>query len=100
MTRSQCLAGTSASPLQLVIPPSGNQVRLPHCTYAPCSKNGQSNGRCAIAITKLIEPILIRNGLPGAAAALVCGDIDVGKELVGTEDIPLGMCLSYLLLDY
>jgi len=46
--------------------------------------------RCAIAITKLIEPILIRNGLPGAAAALVCGDIDVGKELVGSEDIPLG----------
>jgi aldehyde dehydrogenase family 7 protein A1 len=40
----------------------------------------------------LIEPILIRNGLPGAAAALVCGDIEVGKELVGSEDIPLGMC--------
>jgi hypothetical protein len=55
-----------------------------------------ANGRCAIAITKLIEPILIRNGLPGAAAALVCGDIDVGKELVGSEDIPLGMCLMIL----
>jgi hypothetical protein len=51
-----------------------------------------ANDRCAIAITKLIEPILIRNGLPGAAAALVCGDIEVGKELVGSEDIPLGMC--------
>jgi aldehyde dehydrogenase family 7 protein A1 len=32
----------------------------------------------------------VRNGLPGAAAALVCGDVDVGKELVGSEDIPLG----------
>jgi aldehyde dehydrogenase family 7 protein A1 len=41
-------------------------------------------------VTKLIEPILVRNGLPGAAAALVCGDVDVGKELVGSEDIPLG----------
>lgn len=46
--------------------------------------------RCAIAITKLIEPILERNGLPGAAAALVCGDIDVGKAIVGSPDIPLG----------
>jgi aldehyde dehydrogenase family 7 protein A1 len=41
-------------------------------------------------VTKLIQPILERNGLPGAAAALVCGDIDVGKELVGSPDIPLG----------
>lgn len=55
------------------------------------------NGRCAIAITKLIEPILIRNGLPGAAAALVCGDIEVGKELASSEDIPLGTSLSVLL---
>jgi len=54
---------------------------------------GEADCRCAIAITKLIEPILIKNGLPGAAAALVCGDIEVGKELVGSEDIPLGMCL-------
>jgi len=51
--------------------------------------------RCATAITKLIEPILIRNGLPGAAAALVCGDIDVGKELVGSEDIPLGTSMTW-----
>jgi hypothetical protein len=57
------------------------------------TKRGQvADGRCAIAITKLIEPILIKNGLPGAAAALVCGDIEVGKELVGSEDIPLGTC--------
>ena len=64
----------------------------PLYVHPPCPTYGEANGRCAIAITKLIEPILIKNGLPGAAAALVCGDIDVGKELVGSEDIPLGMC--------
>jgi len=90
MTRSQCSAGTSVSPLQLVILLSGNQVQLPLCMSL---LQGEADCRCAIAITKLIEPILIRNGLPGAAAALVCGDIEVGKELVGSGDIPLGMCL-------
>lgn len=54
------------------------------------TENTKAEVRCAIAITKLIEPILEKNGLPGAAAALVCGDIDVGKEIVGSEDIPLG----------
>lgn len=53
--------------------------------------------RCAIAVTKLIEPILERNGLPGAAAALVCGDVDVGKEIVGSPDIPLGTSLVYTI---
>lgn len=55
------------------------------------NENTKAELRCAIAITKLIEPILEKNGLPGAAAALVCGDIDVGKEIVGSQDIPLGM---------
>lgn len=55
------------------------------------TENTRPEIRCAIAITKLIEPILEKNGLPGAAAALVCGDVDVGKEIVGSEDIPLGM---------
>lgn len=44
---------------------------------------------CAIAVTKLVAPVLEANGLPGAAAALVCGDVDVGKTVVGSEDIPL-----------
>lgn len=41
-------------------------------------------------MTKIVQPILERNGLPGAAAALVCGDIDVGKTIIGSPDIPLG----------
>ena len=46
--------------------------------------------RCAIAVTKLLTPILERNGLPGAAASLVCGDVDVGKMIVGSSDVDLG----------
>jgi aldehyde dehydrogenase family 7 protein A1 len=45
--------------------------------------------RVSIAIIKLIQPILERNGLPGGVAALVCGDVDVGKAIVGSHDIPL-----------
>lgn len=56
----------------------------------PTSVIVANRGRCAIAVTKLVEPVLERNGLPGAAAALVCGDVDVGKEIVGSHDVPLG----------
>lgn len=33
--------------------------------------------------------MLEKNGLPGAAAALVCGDVEVGKTVVGSPEIPL-----------
>ena len=45
--------------------------------------------RCAIAVTKLLAPILEQNGLPGAAMSLVCGDVDVGKSIVGSKDVDL-----------
>jgi aldehyde dehydrogenase family 7 protein A1 len=45
---------------------------------------------CAIAVTRLIQPVLERNGLPGAVAALVCGDVAVGKELVGSSAVDMG----------
>jgi hypothetical protein len=41
-------------------------------------------------VTKLIAPVFESNGLPGAAAALVCGGADVGKEVVGSRDVDLG----------
>ncbi|KAK4687901.1 hypothetical protein P7C73_g2201, partial [Tremellales sp. Uapishka_1] len=44
---------------------------------------------CSIAITKLIQPVLERNGLPGAVASLICGGVDVGKEIVGNEEVHL-----------
>ncbi|ORY35667.1 Aldehyde/histidinol dehydrogenase [Naematelia encephala] len=43
----------------------------------------------AIAVTKLIQPVLERNGLPGAVASLVCGGVDVGKEVVGNPSVDL-----------
>jgi len=49
---------------------------------------------------KLISPVLERNGLPGAAASLVTGGIDVGKEIVGSSDIQLGtFIVAYRHLD-
>ncbi|WVQ85991.1 hypothetical protein IAT38_008159 [Cryptococcus sp. DSM 104549] len=52
-------------------------------------KPAPSTPLSSIAVIRLIQPVLERNGLPGAAAALVCGGIDVGKSIVGSEDIPL-----------
>ncbi|GMK54485.1 hypothetical protein CspeluHIS016_0110710 [Cutaneotrichosporon spelunceum] len=44
---------------------------------------------CAIAVTKIVQKVLEDSGLPGAAASLVTGDIDVGKNLVASTDLPL-----------
>ncbi|OCF58450.1 aldehyde dehydrogenase family 7 member A1 [Kwoniella mangroviensis CBS 10435] len=52
-------------------------------------KPAPSTPLASIAITKLIQPVLERNGLPAAVAALVCGGVDVGKAVVGSTDIPL-----------
>ena len=46
--------------------------------------------RCAIAVTKILQPVLEGNGLPGAVASLVCGGIDVGKEVVESSEVDLG----------
>ncbi|KAF8323695.1 NAD-aldehyde dehydrogenase [Clavulina sp. PMI_390] len=39
----------------------------------------------AIAVTKIIAGVLEKNGLPGAAAGLLCGDVPVGEGLVGSK---------------
>lgn len=57
-------------------------------------KPAPSTPLTAIAVARLIQPVLEKNGLPGATAALVCGGIDVGKTIVGSEDIPLGKLVS------
>ncbi|BEI85562.1 hypothetical protein CcaverHIS002_0509630 [Cutaneotrichosporon cavernicola] len=44
---------------------------------------------CAIAVTQIVQKVLEENGLPGAAASLVTGDIDVGKNLVASPSLPL-----------
>jgi len=44
---------------------------------------------CAIAVTQIIQKVLEANGLPGAAASLVCGDVEVGKTLVASPEVPL-----------
>ncbi|WVN89575.1 uncharacterized protein L203_104802 [Cryptococcus depauperatus CBS 7841] len=52
-------------------------------------KPAPSTPLTAIAVLRLIQPVLERNGLPGATAALACGGVDVGKTIVGSEEIPL-----------
>ncbi|WVQ95693.1 hypothetical protein IAU59_002792 [Kwoniella sp. CBS 9459] len=52
-------------------------------------KPAPSTPLTAIAVTCLIQPVLERNGLPGAAASLVCGGTEVGKTVVASTDIPL-----------
>ncbi|KAK8850381.1 hypothetical protein IAR55_004299 [Kwoniella newhampshirensis] len=52
-------------------------------------KPAPSTPLTSIAVTRLLQPVLEKNGLPGAVAALVCGGVDVGKTLVASEDVPL-----------
>ncbi|OCF33620.1 aldehyde dehydrogenase family 7 member A1 [Kwoniella heveanensis BCC8398] len=52
-------------------------------------KPAPSTPLAAIAVARLIQPVLERNGLPGATAALVCGGTEVGKTVVASDDIPL-----------
>lgn len=44
----------------------------------------------AIAVTKIVSRVLEQNGVPGAVAGLVCGDIPVGEGLVASRDIDMG----------
>ncbi|KAI6145038.1 NAD-aldehyde dehydrogenase [Pisolithus tinctorius] len=52
-------------------------------------KPSPSTPLCSIAVTKIIAQVLEKNGIPGAASALVSGGKDVGEALVGSPDIPL-----------
>ncbi|WVR09739.1 hypothetical protein IAU60_006815 [Kwoniella sp. DSM 27419] len=52
-------------------------------------KPAPSTPLSSIAVTRLIQPVLERNGLSGGAIALVCGATEVGKTVVASEDIPL-----------
>lgn len=47
-------------------------------------------GRCAIAVTRILQHVLEKNGLPGAAASLVCGDIEASKAIVASGDVHMG----------
>ncbi|ODN99344.1 aldehyde dehydrogenase family 7 member A1 [Cryptococcus wingfieldii CBS 7118] len=52
-------------------------------------KPAPSTPLISIALTKLLAPVFAKYDLPGSVAALVCGGVDVGKTIVGSEDIPL-----------
>ncbi|CAJ0585945.1 unnamed protein product, partial [Mesorhabditis spiculigera] len=43
----------------------------------------------AIAVTKLVESVLVENNLPGSLCSLVCGEGDVGQALVKDKRVNL-----------
>lgn len=53
-------------------------------------KPSPSTPLCSIAVTKLVTSVLERNGIPGAAAALVIGGKDVGEAVVESHQVDLG----------
>jgi hypothetical protein len=73
---------------------SGSPHLQHHCEQDENDQRARADRRCSIAVTKLIAPVLERNGLPGATASLVTGGVDVGKEIVGSSDIQLGESAS------
>jgi aldehyde dehydrogenase family 7 member A1 len=50
-------------------------------------------------VTKIVSAVLESNGIPGAVAALVTGNKDVGEALVESRDVELGtnfFCIVFL----
>ncbi|CAI4229182.1 unnamed protein product [Auanema sp. JU1783] len=52
-------------------------------------KPAPSTPLTAIAVTKLVEQVLVENGLPGALCSLVCGEGEVGQALVNDKNVNL-----------
>ncbi|KAL7422682.1 hypothetical protein Q5752_001973 [Cryptotrichosporon argae] len=52
-------------------------------------KPSPSTPLCSVAVTRIVQSVLERNDLPGAAASLVCGGVEVGKELVGSAEVDM-----------
>ena len=59
------------------------------CGNATIWKPSPTTPLTAIATTKLIVKVLQKHGLPGALAALVCGDVETGQGLTQDERIQL-----------
>ena len=57
-----------------------------------------AESRSSIAVTRLLQPVMESNGLPGAAISLINGGNEVGKELVGNSQVDLGQSLPGALL--
>lgn len=52
-------------------------------------KPAPSTSLCGIAVTKIVESILEKNGLPGSICALVSGGADIGKAMSEDKRLPL-----------
>ncbi|CBQ68281.1 probable aldehyde dehydrogenase family 7 member A1 [Sporisorium reilianum SRZ2] len=59
------------------------------CGNASVWKPSPTTPLTAIATTKLVVRVLERHGLPGALAALVCGDVETGQSLTRDERVQL-----------
>jgi len=52
-------------------------------------KGAPSTPLVSIAITKVLEEVLVANNLPGAICSLVCGGTDIGQAMAKDERLPL-----------
>ena len=52
-------------------------------------KGAPSTNLCSIAVTKILEKVLLDNNLPGAICSLVTGGADIGEDLCKDERIDL-----------
>ncbi|KAH0831150.1 NAD-aldehyde dehydrogenase [Lanmaoa asiatica] len=82
---------TSCAYSRILLPPPPRNFSLSFAAgNANVWKPSPSTPLCAIAVTKIIADVLERNGVPGAASALVTGGKDLGEAVVNSAHIPLG----------
>ncbi|KAK3812191.1 MAG: Aldehyde/histidinol dehydrogenase [Benniella sp.] len=52
-------------------------------------KGAPTTNLSSVAVTKILEKVLVKNGLPGALCSLVAGGADVGQAMVEDERVKL-----------
>jgi len=52
-------------------------------------KGAPTTNLSSVAVTKILEKVLVQNGLPGALCSLVAGGADVGQSMVEDERVKL-----------
>ena len=54
-------------------------------------KPAPSTPLCSIATTKIVASVLEKNDIPGAVAGLVIGGTPIGRAVVESQDVDMGM---------
>ncbi|KAF7490966.1 Alpha-aminoadipic semialdehyde dehydrogenase [Sarcoptes scabiei] len=59
------------------------------CGNVTTWKPAPTTSLCAIAVTKILNKVFERNGLPGSICSMICGGSEIGKAMADDHRVPL-----------